>query len=122
MAAGYQNLLIEQGTSFATTITLDDVNGVAFDLTGYTGKSQIRKSYYSVNAAANLNITIVDAANGNTLITLDAANTANIFPGRYVYDVKMIDSANTTTRILEGIITVTAGVTRTSSPVYPYNL
>jgi len=122
MSAAYTDLYIDQGADFQTTFDLIGDDGTPINITGYSFSSQIRKSYYSVNAAANLVITTTNAANGNTLITLDAANTANIFPGRYVYDVKMIDSANTTTRILEGIITVTAGVTRTSSPVYPYNL
>ena len=52
MPAAYQNLYIEQGTSFSTTITLDDVYGSLYDLTGYTANSQIRKSYYSANASA----------------------------------------------------------------------
>ena len=44
---------------------------------------------------------------------LDRANTANIMPGRYVFDTIISDeSQNTTTRILEGIVEVTPRVTR----------
>jgi hypothetical protein len=88
---------------------------------GYAFSSQIRKSYYSSNATANLKVVITDAANGNTLITLDAANTSNIWPGKYVYDVKMKDSADTITRVVEGIITITPGVTRSRAPTYANN-
>ena len=89
MAAGYQELFIEQGSDYVTTITLDDIDGIAFDLTGYTGKSQIRKSYYSANATAEFTITINNPTDGIIGINLNSANTANIAPGRYVYDVEI---------------------------------
>jgi hypothetical protein len=38
--------------------------------------------------------------------------TANIKPGRYVYDILMMDTTDVTIRIMEGIVTVTPQVTR----------
>lgn len=112
MAAGYQELFIEQGTTFNTTITLDDVNGDAFDLTGVTPKAQVRKSYYSANASANFDVTIPIPTNGLISLTLNAPATSNLKPGRYVYDVVIKDSANTVTRVLEGTVNVVPQVTR----------
>jgi hypothetical protein len=43
---------------------------------------------------------------------MSSAVTANISPGRYVYDVKMMDTSNVTVRIMEGIVTVTPQVSR----------
>lgn len=112
MAAGYQELFIEQGADYTTTITLDDVDGTAFDLTGYTSKSQIRKSYYSANTTAQFTITIPTPNNGGIVLALSSANTANISAGRYVYDVLIKDtSANTVTRVLEGIVNILPRVT-----------
>lgn len=111
MAAGYQELFIEQGSDYITTITLDDVNGVPFDLTDYTGKSQIRKSYYSSNATAEFTITITDPETGAIGLNLDSANTANIAAGRYVYDVVIVNDSNIKTRVLEGIVNVLPQVT-----------
>jgi hypothetical protein len=108
----YAELTIDQGTTFESFLDLVADDGTAINVAGYVFSGEIRKSYYSSNSTANLIITISNAANGNVLITLDAANTANITPGRYLYDVKMIDTANTVTRIVEGIITVTPQVTR----------
>jgi len=108
----YAELTIDQGTTFESSLDLVADDGTAINVAGYVFSGEIRKSYYSSNSTANLIITISNAANGNVLITLDAANTANITPGRYLYDVKMIDTANTVTRIVEGIITVTPQVTR----------
>jgi hypothetical protein len=112
MAAGYQELFIEQGADYNTTITLDDVDGTPYDLTGYTGKSQIRKSYYSANATAQFTITINNPTNGELILGLSSSNTANIAAGRYVYDVLIKDTtANTVTRVLEGIVNVLPRVT-----------
>lgn len=112
MAAAYQELFLEQGTTFTTNITLDDIDGVPYDLTGVSGKSQIRKSYYSANTTAEFVVTINDPASGIILLGLDASVTSNIAAGRYVYDVAIKDTANTVTRVLEGIVNVIPQVTK----------
>lgn len=111
MAAGYQELFVEQGSDYITTITLDDINGVAFDLTGYTAKSQIRKSYYSSNATGEFIISFTDSANGVMAISLSSANNANIAAGRYVYDVVIKNNQDIRTRVLEGIVNILPQVT-----------
>jgi hypothetical protein len=45
-------------------------------------------------------------------MSLNSAVTANIRAGRYLYDVKMTDTDNITTRVVEGILTVTPQVSR----------
>ena len=55
---------------------------------------------------------MANAANGNVIISLNAATTTNIKAGRYLYDVKMTDTANVVTRVVEGIITITPQVTK----------
>lgn len=108
----YTELTINQGATFESDLDLVDDDGSAINVAGYVFSGQIRKSYYSLNPTANLTLNIVNAANGNVNIVLSAATTANIKAGRYVYDVKMTDTANVTTRIVEGIITVTPQVTK----------
>ena len=111
MPAAYQNLYIEQGTSFSTTITLDDVYGSVYDLTGYTANSQIRKSYYSANASAVF-LATVNANTGTVSLSLDTPTTANIAAGRYVYDTIIITPGGDATRILEGVIDISPSVSR----------
>jgi hypothetical protein len=103
----YQDLYMDQGTDFASSITLDADDGSAVNIAGYSFLSQIRTSYFTTNATANLFVNIIDSTNGIAELSLDSANTSNITAGRYVYDVKMEDTSNTTTRILQGILTVT---------------
>jgi len=113
MPAGYSELFLEQGATFNTSITLDDVNGVAFNLVNYTASSQMRKSYYSSNAAATFTVsTGNNPALGTITISIDSANTANIVPGRYVYDV-YITGESSRVRVLEGIVNVSPQVTKT---------
>ena len=108
----YAELTIDQGATFESSLDLVDDDGAAINVAGYVFSGQIRKSYYSLNPTANLTLNIVNAANGNVNIFLSSATTANIKAGRYVYDVKMTDTTNTVTRIVEGIITVTPQVTK----------
>lgn len=108
----YAELTIDQGATFESSIDLTNDDGTSINLAGYSFLSQIRKSYYSSNITANITVSVVDAANGNVKLSITSANTANIAPGRYLYDVKMTSGTNVTTRILEGIVTVTPQVTK----------
>ena len=110
MPAAYSNLYLEQGTTFTTTITLDDVYGETYNLAGYTASSQMRKSYYSTSANT-LTATITGNANGEITLSMTAANTALLSPGRYMYDL-VITTGSTKTRVVEGIINVLPGVTQ----------
>ena len=113
MPAGYQDLYLEQGATFTTQITLDDNTGAPYNLTNFTVASQARKSYYSANASITFNASIYDASNGVIQLSANAATTANVTPGKLVYDVLITDTASgTVTRVLEGQIFVTPSVTR----------
>ena len=108
----YAELTVDQGSNFESTIDLVSDDGAVINVAGYVFTGQLRKSYYSANATANLTLTIVNAANGNVKVSISAANTANIKAGRYLYDIKMRDTSNTVTRLVEGVITITPQVTR----------
>lgn len=108
----YTELTINQGTTFESDLDLVGDDGAAVNVAGYVFAGQIRKSYYSTNPTANLTLNIVNSANGNVNIYLSAATTANIKAGRYVYDIKMTDTSNTVTRIVEGVVTITPQVTK----------
>jgi len=108
----YTDLFIDQGSDFNTVLDLSADDGSTLNIHGYSFASSIRKSYYSANATANMTIIILSDAGGNVSVGMNAATTANIAAGRYVYDVKMTDSSNITKRILEGIITINPQVTK----------
>ena len=104
------NLVVDQGTDYSTSITLTDDNGNLVDLTGYAANSQIRKTYSSSNAVS-FSITLQEA-NGVVQLALTANQTANMTPGRFVYDVYLTSNTSVKSRIVEGIVTLTPRVTQ----------
>ena len=104
------NIIIDQGTTFSTTINLTDEDELPVNLTGYTGDAEIRKHYTSSNSQS-FSVSLGGTA-GIIVLSLTALQTANLAAGRYVYDVEITSSSNTVSRIVEGIVTVTPEVTR----------
>jgi len=117
----YAELTIDQGTTFSTVIDLTNDDGTPINLAN-TGNgepsftSQIRKSYYSSAQTADILVSVVSPnTNGQIRLSLDSSVTANIKPGRYLYDLKMTSfsaGSNLTIRVVEGIITISPQVTR----------
>ena len=70
------------------------------------------RKYAGSSTAINFTSSIVSPqTSGKILILLTAAETTNIKPGRYVYDV-LITTGPTKTRVIEGMVLVRDGVTR----------
>jgi len=110
--ANYIEFQLDQGTTFNYTIVLnDDDTNANLNIAGYSISSQMRRSHYSVNATANITCTIVDASNGVFNVSLTAGETANITPGRYVFDI-IYDTGSQVVRALEGTVRVNPRVTR----------
>lgn len=105
------NLIIDQGTTFSAEILLTDQFGDPLNLNGYVANAQIRKWYSSSTPAAVFTASINTVSSVVTL-NLNETQTANLVAGRYVYDVEARSSANTVSRLVEGIVTVTPQVTR----------
>ena len=110
--AAYTELTIEQGANLSSTITVNDVQGDAVNLTTYTASSQLRKSYYS-SSSNTLTAIITGNANGQITLSMTASNTAALKPGRYVYDLIITNTTdNSVTRVIEGTAVVLPSVTR----------
>lgn len=111
MATVY-NLAVDQGADFSTTIQANDDTGSARDLTGLTGRGQLRRSYYS-SSNVQFTVSIPTPSSGEISISLTNSQTANLKYGRYVYDIELANTAGgTVERILEGIVTVYPEVTK----------
>ena len=106
------NIIVDQGTDFSTSITVTDDAGAVVDLTGYTGSGQIRKHYDSSTSTTFALVFGSPRSDGVVTLTLGRTVTANLESGRYVYDVELTSAANTRSRLIEGMVTVTPEVTR----------
>jgi len=109
--AAKANIILDQGTTFTTYLALTDTDGAVLNLTGYTARGQIRK-WYTSNSYTTFTITITQPTSGYINLSLTANTTANMEPGRYVYDIEAVSGANVITRVIEGIVTVTPEVTK----------
>ena len=104
-----------QGADFSFYMTLTAVDGTAINISSYQFASQMKKSAFSANVAANIVCTIVDGANGNLSLTMSSANTGNLQAGKYLYDV-LANTGSTLVRLSQGIMTVSAGITNVIPP------
>ena len=77
---------LDQGTNFNLDIVVKNDDDSRINVAGYTFSSSMRKSFYSSGVTANLTVAVISAANGDVRFSLNAATTANIKAGRYVFD------------------------------------
>ena len=105
------NLTIDQGSSYSAIIDVTDATDNALNLTGYSVAGQLRKTYESSTFTA-FTASINSALAGKVAISLTATQTNRLAAGRYVYDVEITSGGGAVTRVVEGQLEVTPGVTR----------
>lgn len=110
--ATIRNLTIDQGSTYSISIELSDALGNALDLSDYTIRAQMRKSYGSNSYTAFTTSAGEDPTLGELTLSLTSTQTTALRAGRYVYDIEIEDDEDVVTRVLEGIVTVTPEVTR----------
>lgn len=104
------NLIIDQGTTFSTSLVLSGDNDELYDLTNYTASSKIKKHYTSSNSISFT--TSINTSISEITLSLTAQQTDAIKPGRYLYDLEIAENANTVIRVIEGTVTVTPSITK----------
>ena len=108
--AGYVPLEIEQWSNFSRVITIKQADGSAQNLVGYFANTKMRRSHYSEHSNTVTTI-ITDPSNGQITLSMTAANTGGLIPGRYVFDTTTTTSGGVVQRMIEGIVVVNPGVT-----------
>lgn len=111
MAAYSINLLVEKNSNFSTTITItDEDNGLPLNLTGFTAEAKIKRSFSSTTSQS-FTVEFVDRVAGVIGLSLSSSQTALLTSRRYVYDLVITSPAGVKTRVVEGIVEVSPGVT-----------
>jgi len=112
--AATANLQIDRGATFSSDVTVTDTDGSAFDLTGYTAAAKMAKGYASTQTRVTITAAINnDPTTGVITLSLTADQTKALdAPARYVYDVEITKTSDSTvTRVIEGLITINPDVT-----------
>lgn len=115
MSAGIYNDTLDQGATYNLVVIYKDANDTPINLTGYSAYMQLRKNYDSTVAdltltTANGGISI-NGPIGEITITATATQTTTLLSDYYLYDLELVYDS-TTTRLLQGQITVNSEVTR----------
>jgi hypothetical protein len=116
MAAAQADLVIEQGATFNQSFQWTDSAGVAINLTGYTGRMQIRQSITAATTIADLTTAnggiVITPATGTVQAVISAASTAAMSFSSAVYDLELVAGDGTVTRLVQGSVTLSKEVTR----------
>jgi hypothetical protein len=116
MSAAQYNLYMEQGATFALSITWKDSSGTPINLGGYSARMQVRRTKDSSTVlleatTANSRITL-----GGALGTIDVVIPATVMEdvtfGCGVYDLEVESSGGQVTRLIEGGVSLSKEVTR----------
>ena len=111
--AAKANLIIDQGSKFNIVVNITDMAGDIFNLTDHTSACHFRRTYSSSNFFT-ITTNITNPTGGVMELSMTSTETNIVPAGRYVYDVEVYNTlnSNNATRVLEGLVTVTPGVTR----------
>jgi hypothetical protein len=127
MSAGTYNFTIEQGTTVDFEIQYTDVNDIPINLTGYSGRMQIKSgfandkpvTYTSLSSSrypdgTGLNFSgssgTKPLSSGSIGIYISAVSSSAYTFAKAKYDLELV-SGSTVTRILEGVISLSKEVT-----------
>ena len=116
MAVAY-NVEIDQGADWFLNINYDQPNGDPVNLLGYSAALQLRSQPQDTEAVLTLTTDndgiAITAAEGLVAIHATSEQTRAIDEGNYYYDLEITDDfTGIVTRLVQGIATVSAEVTR----------
>jgi hypothetical protein len=111
------DISIDQGSTFSLSFTVKNDDGTIFNLTGYTGRGQIRRLVQTISTVAIFAVTpTATPTDGKLIVTLVPAQTAVLEDRPYVYDVEVYKGApgseTDVKRLLSGNVTVNPSATQ----------
>lgn len=111
--SGRYNIVAKQGATFSKTLTIEN-DGIPWDLTGYSGRMQVRRSFSSSTKLLDLvsptHITLSNA--GVISIIVSASVMTSVPSGRFLYDLEVESSGGEVYRLLEGRFAVRPEITK----------
>lgn len=110
MSAISINLSVNQGSDYDATFTITNENGAPLNLNGYIAEAKLRKTHTS-SESQSFTIEFLDRVAGVIKISLTNQQTSLLKAYRYVYDIVITSPNGTKTRVIEGLIEVSPGVT-----------
>jgi hypothetical protein len=91
-------LSLVRGDTYVRTLYFTKADGTVQDISGWTIWFTLKKNWQLPNSEASLLKTItshIDAANGKSVLTLLPADTQNLDPGDYDFDIQVLANTGT---------------------------
>lgn len=108
MAVPAVNINIEKGSDFSSTFTIANADGSVYSLQGASSTSKIKK--FPESTISYSFSTTITVATGKITLAMTDEVTSTITPGRYYYDILVTSATGIKTRVIEGMVLVTAGI------------
>ena len=99
----------QKGGTFRRKLRLKK-DGVPVDLTGWTGKSQVRTEPDGGELLCEIGVTI-DTENSAVILTITAETTAGFAVGNYAWDIRLTNDEDVSRYYLGGKFVVVPSVT-----------
>ena len=141
MAASHYDIKAEQGTTFKLHL-LYSTEGVGINLSGFTSRMQVRRSYKNPKILLQLGTNgltgggstgefllgggvvgtggiILNASTlgvtgttGGIYLAIDSVTMSKVPEGRHVYDLELLNASGEVQRLIQGVFDVPAEITR----------
>ena len=99
------NLYVDQGTDFLVSLDLKEETGSDYTISGNQYFCNVAKLYStSVKFSVDLTVNTSDPENDLLEFSISADKTKDMEPGKYTYDIMMLNSNGFITKIMEGLI------------------
>lgn len=105
----YKTLTLHAGSTFCETLDLIDNNGTPVNFFNYEIKARMAESGYSEDFII-INTEVINYLQGKIQISLSASETSLLSPGRYLFEIVIIDQNSVVTNLIHGIIDVIPGI------------
>lgn len=111
MAQENQNISAWIGDDFVITLTVYNIDGDEVNITNLNDALWVLKRHGAsetsfVSKTLGAGIAIIDGPGGVLTVTVDAADTADLVPGIYYHEIRIVDSSNLITTIMSGTMTL----------------
>lgn len=113
--AGVLNITTNEGTDFALLLTWKDELDALIDVTGYTGKMQIRDQAHGcgnlIHEMTDGDGILIGGVDGEIRLSIDRID--NVFGNKkYYYDLELTNTSDKAFKLLRGSFTSIAEVTK----------
>jgi hypothetical protein len=104
------NIYVDQGTDFSTFLNLSNESGI-YDITSQQFECDVRKIFSTTLVFSPTFVVEPGGETGVVEMVISADATANVEPGKYQYDIVMLNG-NSKEKILEGLMFILPTITR----------